>query len=325
MGGARMALPVLLFAVLLAVGGCTSSPGSSSPASTPPKAAAVTPKPQMTAQAAATAPAQLVGDKVCIACHKKQVESYYKTLMGKTMTSPANVQKVDCETCHGPASAHVAAGGGKGKGIQVTFRNGAETAETQNAPCLKCHESGDRRYWRGSPHNSRDVSCVSCHRIMEKVSDRFALARKDQNDTCSQCHLVRKAQTFRNSHMATRDGATQCSNCHNPHGTVTEKLLKGNSVNETCYNCHPEKRGPFLWEHDPVRESCVNCHEPHGTLNDNLLKIRRPRLCQSCHVEGRHPSSAGLANTIFTFNAGCVNCHRRIHGSNHPSGNFFLR
>ena len=321
-----MALPVLLFAVLLAVGGCTSSPGASSPAATPPKAAATTPQPQMTAQAASTAPAQFVGDKVCVGCHRSAVEGYYKTLMGKTMTSPANVQRVDCEACHGPASAHVAAGGGRGKGIQVTFRKDAgEAVAAQDAPCLKCHENDDRKYWKTSPHATRDIACVSCHTLMKDVSPRFALAKVSQNETCAQCHLVRKAQSFRNSHMATRDGGVQCSSCHTPHGSPTEKLLKGNSVNENCYNCHPEKRGPYLWEHAPVRESCVNCHEPHGTLNDNLLKMRRPRLCNSCHVEGRHPSSAGLPNTVYVFGASCQNCHSKVHGSNHPSGNFFLR
>lgn len=323
--GTQMAFLIFVFVALLAAGGCTSGQPSSA-AKTPPASAASSPRATPVSAQPATA-AQYVGDKVCVACHKEVVEKYTKTLMGKTLTAPArpNVQRVDCEACHGPASAHVAAGGGKGKGILVSFRQGVEPAQVQNQPCLKCHESGDRLYWQGSPHNTRDVACVSCHKIMEKASDRFALAKKTQNDTCAQCHLVRKAQSFRNSHMATRDGATQCSSCHNPHGSVTEKLLKGNSVNEACYNCHPEKRGPFLWEHDPVREGCTNCHEPHGTLNDNLLKIRRPRLCQSCHVEGRHPSTSGQPGSFVTVGAGCANCHSRFHGSNHPSGNFFLR
>lgn len=268
------------------------------------------------------------GSKVCANCHAKAVEKYSKTLMGKTMNAPnrPGLQRVDCESCHGPSSAHVAAGGGRGKGIPVTFRNDAEPVEAQNAKCLTCHNKGEQRYWGSSAHNTRDVSCVSCHKVMEKVSDRYSLAKVNQNETCAQCHLVRKAQSFRNSHMDARgDGSVQCSNCHNPHGTSGEKLLRANSTNDLCYNCHPEKRGPFVWEHAPVRDSCTNCHEPHGTLNDNLLKMRRPRLCNSCHVEGRHPGTPQRAFSRYTFNASCLNCHSRIHGSNHPSGNFFLR
>ena len=51
------------------------------------------------------------------------------------------------------------------------------------------------------------------------------------------------------SHMPIREGKITCSDCHNPHGSVTEKLIRQASVNEVCYTCHAEKRGPFLWEH----------------------------------------------------------------------------
>jgi len=70
-----------------------------------------------------------------------------------------------------------------------------------------------------------------------------------------------------------------CDDCHNPHGALTNNgnpllngpLLKTNTVNETCYQCHAEKRGPWLWEHPPVRESCLNCHSPHGSNQASLL------------------------------------------------------
>jgi predicted CXXCH cytochrome family protein len=48
------------------------------------------------------------------------------------------------------------------------------------------------------------------------------------------------------------------------------------TVNDTCYQCHAEKRGPFLWEHAPVREDCTNCHSPHGSTQPSLLKARTP-------------------------------------------------
>ena len=36
-----------------------------------------------------------------------------------------------------------------------------------------------------------------------------------------------------------------CATCHNPHGGRS-KMLVAATVNETCYKCHPERRGPFL-------------------------------------------------------------------------------
>jgi DmsE family decaheme c-type cytochrome len=120
--------------------------------------------------------------------------------------------------------------------------------------------------------------------------------------------------------MPLREGKMTCTDCHNPHGTFTPKLLVGNSVNDTCYRCHAEKRGPFLWEHAPVRENCLNCHEPHGSNHDKLLKIARPRLCQRCHIERFHPTTPQTPTSRFVFNRSCQNCHSQIHGSNHPAG-----
>src|SRR6185295_6019826 len=81
-----------------------------------------------------------------------------------------------------------------------------------------------------------------------------------------------------------------CTDCHNPHGSTAQALLKANSVNETCFTCHADKRGPFLFEHAPVRDSCVNCHTPHGSNHEKLLITARPLLCQQCHAQSGHPT-----------------------------------
>jgi DmsE family decaheme c-type cytochrome len=121
--------------------------------------------------------------------------------------------------------------------------------------------------------------------------------------------------------------------------------LVRNSVNETCYTCHAEKRGPFLWEHSPAVDDCTNCHAPHGSTNPALLKARVPWLCQTCH-SGDHGAAinsganlpGGSATTVNGLQAlanqspraqtnarACLNCHVLIHGSNHPAGAKFQR
>jgi DmsE family decaheme c-type cytochrome len=103
-------------------------------------------------------------------------------------------------------------------------------------------------------------------------------------------------------------------------------------VNETCYGCHAEKRGPFLWEHAPAREDCAICHEPHGSNHPSLLRSRGPYLCQQCHQAAYHPSTAytasglpGPAPVDQMLVRNCLNCHTEVHGSNHPSGPRFTR
>ena len=56
------------------------------------------------------------------------------------------------------------------------------------------------------------------------------------------------------------------------------RLLKQRSTNSTCYACHADKRGPFLWEHPPVAEDCTACHRPHGSIHPGMLALRGPML-----------------------------------------------
>jgi len=269
------------------------------------------------------ADATYIGSEVCMECHVEQAETFSKTLMGRIfINNPRSPrEQLGCEGCHGPGSLHVAEGGGQGVGGIVGFRKDSEyPVEARNAICLSCHESGQRTHWRGSTHQARKLACTNCHLIKKKVSPENQFVKATEMETCFQCHKQKRAQMQRSSHMPLREGKMTCSDCHNPHGTFTDKLLKAASVNETCYTCHAEKRGPLLWEHAPVRENCSNCHRPHGSNNKNLLKMRPVRLCQQCHAESGHPSSQSSPTSRFAFSRGCVNCHSQIHGSNHPAG-----
>jgi DmsE family decaheme c-type cytochrome len=269
--------------------------------------------------------AHFVGAKVCMTCHADKAAAFGKTLMGRIGKTQKG--KFDCENCHGPGSAHVKAGGGRGVGGIISFRPNdlSRTAEQNNAICLGCHERGDRTYWNGSTHETRGLMCTNCHTIMKAVSRKFQLKTAFELDTCFQCHKDRRAQMYRSSHMPWRSSPDElreakivCSNCHNPHGSQTLALLRGDSINDTCYKCHAEKRGPFLFEHAPVRENCDNCHVPHGSVNEFLLRIPRQRLCSTCHGIGHGLNTGPLA--VQSIGRSCQNCHNAVHGTNSPSG-----
>ena len=133
---------------------------------------------------------------------------------------------------------------------------------------------------------------------------------------------------MRNAHMPLVEGKMECTSCHNPHGSANDKMLIATSINETCFSCHTEKRGPYLWEHAPVVESCANCHDSHGGTHERMLKITRPRLCQQCHPQAHATTVRDPANPSalpFVFNKSCNNCHFNLHGSNHPAGALFTR
>lgn len=263
--------------------------------------------------ALADEPSGMVGTQTCGTCHEDQVKAFAAT--------PHAQSALGCEGCHGPGQAHVDGGGDKTK-----IRNFKTlTPSESSAVCLTCHNKGMQSQWIGSTHDSRKLACVTCHDPHPKGAVPKALLRKPEFDLCTSCHLQRKAQLFRSGHMPMREGKMNCTSCHNPHGSTGPAMLLQNSVNENCYSCHAEKRGPFLWEHAPVRENCLTCHDPHGSIQDNLLRMRPPILCQQCHTDTRHPSQIHTPADRFAFNHGCVNCHAMIHGSNSPSGQRFER
>jgi DmsE family decaheme c-type cytochrome len=299
---------------------------SSAPSSAAPSATSKTGPVAGGTERTAPVDATYVGAKVCVTCHAAQAEAFSLTLMGKIGKTQKG--KFDCENCHGPGSAHVKAGGGRGVGGIISFRpeDLTRTAEENNAICLACHDKGRRINWHGSTHDERGLMCSNCHTVMKNVSRKFQLKTAFQPDTCFQCHKNKRAEMWRSSHIPVREGKVTCSDCHNPHGSYSESMLKTATVNEVCWQCHAEKRGPFLWEHPPVTESCLNCHDPHGSNNDFLLKISRPRLCQQCHSGGQHNSNPrNPLVTLYAQGRECQNCHSNHHGSNNPAGPRFMR
>jgi DmsE family decaheme c-type cytochrome len=290
--------------------------GNTAPATPAPAAPVISPVRGKSAKPPVEA--HYVGEKVCMTCHANYAESFSKTLMGRIGKNQPG--KFACENCHGPGSEHVRLGGGRGVGGIISFRANdlSRSVQDNNAICLACHEKGDRTYWSGSIHEVRNVACTNCHTIMKAVSPRFQLKTVYEPETCFQCHKDRRAQMARSSHMPMREGKMVCSDCHQPHGTANEALLRTATINETCYKCHAEKRGPFLFEHTPVRENCLNCHDPHGSINEFMLKVSRPRLCTECHGLGHAPLTG--ANSYQIMGRACMNCHTQIHGTNDPSG-----
>jgi DmsE family decaheme c-type cytochrome len=141
--------------------------------------------------------------------------------------------------------------------------------------------------WKGSAHEENNKACTDCHTA--HAAKDPVLVKLTQADVCFTCHARERADSFKYSHHPMREGKVVCSDCHNPHGSPGDtKLLKEFTINETCYNCHADKRGPLLWEHQPVRDNCVNCHNPHGSNEPRLMVERLNFLCSPARGNEGH-------------------------------------
>ena len=267
-----------------------------------------------------------LGADTCADCHQDKIETMHNNPHGQPVDKRTPFGKEGCETCHGPGELHFDTEGNCI--ISMTGRYG-ESVEQRNDICLKCHQSGDRMHWPSSIHEAEDLTCENCHSIHEPND---VIERTSQAEVCFECHKDIRSQTFRASSHPIRENKVICSDCHNAHGSAGPSSLKQFSINENCYSCHAEKRGPFLWEHYPASEDCTLCHNVHGSNHQALLNKPGPQLCQQCHATeasggGRtHISnmldfdSADAGRARFKVGMGCANCHSKVHGSNHPSG-----
>jgi DmsE family decaheme c-type cytochrome len=259
----------------------------------------------------------------CATCHSDVAAAFPGLPHGRAFKFDRNYGSATCESCHGPGQAHVE---GEGDKTKILHPRRGEAARVNEA-CLSCHENGDGHgWWQGSAHEASGVRCAECHTVHAAAPARKSpIAVNRSTEICLSCHTaLRKGLTQRSRHPLS-EGKMDCVSCHNPHGSASEAALKADSVNDLCYSCHQEKRGPFLWEHAPVRESCATCHAPHGSNHDKLLVSRTVQLCQSCHLQGRHQTVAGVPEAYWNQNRQCLNCHPQIHGSNHLSGPLFQR
>ncbi|MBI5365782.1 MAG: DmsE family decaheme c-type cytochrome [Planctomycetes bacterium] len=278
----------------------------------------------------------------CITCHEDQSTHLAETLHGKKNDPRTPAAKHQCQSCHGPGSVHVKNHEDDKEGLNDIIRFSAKAGfppAQLTAQCLSCHESMTKSRWHSTLHALNDVSCVSCHSA-HSPKGKPQLKLENEVETCAQCHKDVRAQLERPSHHPVREGKLTCSNCHTPHGSGHDKEMKKTGVNDTCFQCHQDKRGPFLHEHPPVFDNCANCHTPHGSNNTRLLLADPSDLCQMCHQGSGHfglydnstsiegggsPSGRAWAPGTRSMGRGCLNCHTKIHGSNHPSGMFFNR
>jgi len=180
--------------------------------------------------------AHFVGNKVCADCHTNIARIFpsspHARFYKEDLTRAA---MAGCESCHGPGSKHVQAGGGRGRFIV----NPGKDAST----CFQCHLEVHAEFNLPLHHPviENRMNCVQCHdphgSDIMKPHGGLAMARLNEN--CAQCHRE-QARPFVFEHEALREG---CTVCHTPHGSINSKLLVQRDAN-LCLKCHAQTQTP---------------------------------------------------------------------------------
>ena len=222
--------------------------------------------------------ATYVGTKDCTQCHADQTDHFKTASHAKLAIADPKVGNISCEACHGPASLHSKAGGG---------RNNIVNPKKSPEACFTCHldKRGEFSLSSSHPVKNGHVSCVDCHDVHEGNAIKgTGAALETMNETCVKCHTAQKGP-FVFEHAAVKEG---CVTCHNPHGSVNQKMLVARDAN-LCLRCHLET---------PVAL---------GQINANAIK----------HTGESHNSR------LMTGTCWSAGCHEAVHGSN--ANNHFRR
>jgi DmsE family decaheme c-type cytochrome len=273
-------------------------------------------------------PAGYAGSDTCQGCHDEISKAFQKNPHQFVETDKKRgFETRACESCHGPGAKH-AESASAGDIVNPAKLPVAKADQT----CLKCHLNQPTQIGRlRGGHGKNQVACVACHSVHKGNEKLRPTKFSSVNQECASCHPSVWAQFQKPYKHRLPEGAMSCVDCHNPHGGFLPRMVQTVSANEPgCFKCHGNLRGPFTYEHAPVRlGQCSQCHEPHGSANPRMLVRHEVRfVCLECHsnvgvagtaakgpaktLGGIPPAFHDLRNPRFQ---NCTICHMKIHGS----------
>jgi DmsE family decaheme c-type cytochrome len=310
----RTAAPILLAVALAVIPLAIGSAQEKEAAPAPPAAAD-------------NKPAEYVTSSTCQGCHEDIFNAFQKNPhQAVEKDKKRGFEEKACESCHGPGSKHAESMSAADIVNPSKLKPGAN-----DKLCLTCHLNQPTHVGRiNSSHARNQVSCSSCHSI-HKNGPHGLVARKQSevNAQCAKCHTDVWTSFQKPYKHRLPEGAMSCVDCHNPHGGFLPRgMVRTANANEPgCLKCHGDKRGPFTFEHAPVKtEPCATCHEPHGSSNPRMLTRAQVRfVCLECHANLPGPT-APANGTLGTVPPAihdlrsprfqnCTLCHQKVHGS----------
>ena len=239
---------------------------------------------------------------MCASCHAVNVRKNYDAAADTYRTTYAAVG-VGCQSCHGPASGHLAwarsgkggAGDARSKGFATDV--GARSGRTQVEACAYCHAlraTLTAAYPVGAPllDHALPVGLDGTHYFEDGqqreevfVYGSWLQSRMHQKGMiCSDCHDVHTGKTK-------APGNALCTGCHNPTGAAARPQVDTTGLKRKAYDtpAHTHHTKPI---------ACVECHAPKRTYMvvdprlDHAFRIPRPDLtaetgspnaCNQCH------------------------------------------
>ncbi|WP_313951711.1 tetratricopeptide repeat protein [Accumulibacter sp.] len=255
----------------------------------------------------------------CAECHSTNLRKGYDAASNTYQTTYSEIN-VACESCHGPASTHLAWAEKAKPPYAAHDDKGLPSLQSRWGEAWRFPAGGARSAARDqAPDHAGMNTCAACHSRRSTLDERrkagapledshrlAMLTAPNYHADGQQREEVYVWGSFLQSKMYQR-GVT-CMDCHEPH---SQKLrVEGNAL---CTRCHQASEFDVPKHHQhPVGgkgAQCVSCHMPTQNYMviharpDHSLRIPRPDLslslgspnaCNQCHTD-KKPQWAAAA------------------------------
>jgi predicted CXXCH cytochrome family protein len=256
----------------------------------------------------------------CLACHGPH-ESASPKLLQRYLHQP--FAEKSCEVCHAPAK--------EGKVVL--------TDQDSKTMCVACHEGPAKRIETAKVQHPGAVGqCIDCHN--PHAGKLPGLPKPAAETACLSCHTDQVKQGKKASpHQPFIEQG--CAICHEPHGGDYRRMLRTNSVNSLCLECHgPDAKaerletahlttifnGKVRLPEDyfrrvvrlPLKYGRGHPVEHHPVVDqmqsDDVTKVRVAINCLTCHQNHASTQPGLLVNDQANGLAFCASCHKNMGG-----------
>ena len=256
----------------------------------------------------------------CVSCHDPHSSAAPK-LMAK-FTHPPFADK-QCEVCHAPA-----------KNGKVVL-----TQADAKALCVTCHDDKAKLIATAKvQHPGAAGDCTDCH--SPHASRQPGLPKTNAVDICVGCHSDIADEAKKPVHHQPAFGQG-CATCHQPHGGDNDHLLRAQTKNALCLECHGPERQPKKLEGQPmitIFNGSVKLPDDYFAKNKVVVlplkfgmghpvaghpvadlldpadptKVKTPMNCLTCHQPHSSAQPDLLVKDQANNMAFCSTCHKDL-------------
>ncbi len=203
--------------------------------------------------------AVLVGAAKCATCHKSDYTSW-------TQTKHSQAQ-VDCESCHGPGSVHVASPDATNILRGLTAVN--------SVVCAQCH-ADQAADWNSSKHaeivpdpvNTGSNNCLRCHSSEFRAVNVDKPISHGQTPAQTDAAILALTTPQLQAYIPATHASATCATCHDPHSntanltSASEQFYLRRATSSTDLSADPP--GATVATYTTLNHICGSCHNNRG-------------------------------------------------------------